>query len=65
MQSFPWLTGCVFIGRVSISRPSSTWKRTPQPVPQYEHVEGMILKSIRIAPYRVEDFGLNIDGFKS
>jgi hypothetical protein len=51
------------MGRVSISRPSITWKRTPQPVPQYEHVEGMSLKSIRIAPYIIEDFGLNIDDF--
>jgi len=52
-----------FAGRVSTSRPSITWKRTPHPVPQYEHVEGMSLKSIRIAPYIVEDFGLNIDDF--
>jgi hypothetical protein len=51
MQSFPSLTGCVFMGMVSTSRPSITWKRTPQPVPQYEHVEGMILKSMVIAPY--------------
>jgi len=42
-----------------------TWKRTPQPVPQYEHVEGMSLKSIRIAPYINEDFGLNMDDFLS
>jgi len=51
------------MGMVSTSRPSITWKRTPQPVPQYEHVEGMSLKSIRIAPYIIEDFGLNIDDF--
>jgi hypothetical protein len=51
------------MGIVSTSRPSITWKRTPQPVPQYEHVEGMSLKSIRIAPYIIEDFGLNIDAF--
>jgi hypothetical protein len=61
MHNLPSLTGWVFMGMVSTSRPSITWKRTPQPVPQYEHVEGMSLKSIRIAPYILEKFGLNID----
>ena len=56
MHSFPSLTGWVFMGRVSISRPSITWKRTPQPVPQYEHTEGMILKSMLIAPYIIWRF---------